>query len=259
MRINIYLAKMLIKASRLVRSAAILSLRSDDLIRFSRMTYERPDIRRIWAQDALIDEGLNENERDLVARLPQEPGELLLLGMGTGREALCLGRAGFHVTGVDFVEDYLRVAEKKATALGVALTCWLGDISSLKYPADRFDVIWFSGAMYSTIPTRKRRIRLLQRLYASLRPRGVLVCQFHLDPAVHESRPVCLAKKALSLLLLSDGRHESGDLLWRNTEFIHAFKDEAELTLELTAAGFEKCYFTLYGGGPRGGSLWQKP
>jgi SAM-dependent methyltransferase len=258
MIVNLYLAKLIIRLGRFIQSQAILALRPDDLIRFGKKSYERPDNKAFWSQDAFIDEGLSSEESDLLERLPLQSGELLLLGMGTGREAIPLARHGFRVTGVDFVSDYLQLAESKARSVGLELTGWQRDISRMDYPPERFCAVWISAAMYSFIPTRKRREQMLKRLRAALVDQGALVCQFHLDPHAHKSKSMTRLRKIISLFLLGSGSYESGDMLWRNAEFLHAFRDEQDLSEELESAGFRKNFFIMYSGGPRGGSIWTK-
>ena len=47
--------------------------------------------------------GLNDDEQKLLAELPEATGKnLLLLGVGGGREAIPLAGMGFRVTGVDY-------------------------------------------------------------------------------------------------------------------------------------------------------------
>jgi hypothetical protein len=65
-------------------------------------------------------------------------------------------------------------------------------------------------------------------------------------------------KRVGGLLMLGDFAYESGDILWRNAEFLHAFKDQQELADELGEAGFKMTFFTLYSGGPRGGAIVEK-
>jgi 2-polyprenyl-3-methyl-5-hydroxy-6-metoxy-1,4-benzoquinol methylase len=47
------------------------------------------------------------------------PGRALDIGCGTGRQAVYLARAGWHVTGIDAVVHPLRQARRRAAASGV--------------------------------------------------------------------------------------------------------------------------------------------
>lgn len=58
-------------------------------------------------------------------------GRALDIGCGTGTQSLYLARQGWKVTGIDFVGKALRVAQRKATAIGVSPTWVKGDVTRL--------------------------------------------------------------------------------------------------------------------------------
>jgi SAM-dependent methyltransferase len=258
MILNIYLAKFLLRLGKMIQASAVLAMRSDDLIRFSRNTYRRPEIMAMWMDAKFVDEGLDDAETDFLRRIPFHKGEILLLGLGTGREAIALARHGYHVTGIDFIPEYIEFTEQKAQYHGLNVNGVVGDISRISLSDNRFQVIWFSPAMYSLIPTRKRRQGMLRRLHSALVDGGVMVCQFHMDPDIHGKKINTWMRRVIGFFLLGNSSYESGDMLWRNMEFLHAFKDQQELADELSGAGFKMTFFTLYSGGPRGGAILEK-
>lgn len=59
------------------------------------------------------------------------PGRALDLGCGSGTSSLALARAGWQVTGVDFVPRALRMARRKAKAAGLYVDFRVGDVTRL--------------------------------------------------------------------------------------------------------------------------------
>ena len=63
------------------------------------------------------------------------PGRALDLGCGTGTSSLALAKAGWQVTGVDFVPRAIRIARAKAKAAGVSVDFRVGDVTRLMRPS----------------------------------------------------------------------------------------------------------------------------
>ena len=105
MSLRVSLARGLLRLGAFIQSLPVVVMRPDDLVEFSRQSYAKPQDVESWAEDALVDSGLTAEELDLLAAVPATTGELLLLGVGGGREAIPLARMGFRVTGVDYVAD----------------------------------------------------------------------------------------------------------------------------------------------------------
>lgn len=60
-----------------------------------------------------------------------EPGRALDVGCGTGRDAVYLTKHGWRVTGVDFAEDALAKARRRAAGEGVQIEWIQGDVGRL--------------------------------------------------------------------------------------------------------------------------------
>jgi 2-polyprenyl-3-methyl-5-hydroxy-6-metoxy-1,4-benzoquinol methylase len=103
MAMRIRLARFLLQLGDFIQSLPVAVMRPDDLVEFSRQTYARPQNVEAWAVDDLVGSGLGRDELDLLDAVSEPSGELLLLGVGGGREAIPLARMGFRVTGVDYV------------------------------------------------------------------------------------------------------------------------------------------------------------
>ncbi len=121
-------------------------------------------------KEAGIDAGL---ERRFAERFPR-PGEVLVVGCGTGRECFDLARLGWSVTGIDFSEPMIAEARAEAERRGVEARFEIGDIRSLPPAPASLDCVHFTYDVYSFIPTRAERIETLRALRARLRPGGAL-------------------------------------------------------------------------------------
>lgn len=238
MRIRVFLGNFLLRLGRFIQSLAIMVMRPDDLMEFTRLYYAKPWQLAYWSGEETMGEGLNPLESALLAAVPVRPGRLLLLGVGGGREAIPLARLGFEVTGVDFIPEMVRQAQENAARHGVKLAGLAQKVTELQVPPGSFDLVWLSASMYSSISTRERRLALLARIRHALRPGGHFLCTFHFEVREEFSPKVERARKLFAWLTRGNLAYEPGDLLWYNQEFLHAFASESELRAEFTQGGF---------------------
>jgi SAM-dependent methyltransferase len=238
-RFGIPLARFLIRLGKFVRSLAVVAMNPDELIEFSRRAYAGEQSLRYWTGDEMIARGLLPHEKALLDRVPIEPGRLLLLGLGGGREALPLARAGWDVTGVEYVPRLAESAARRAEAEALALHTLVQDVESFDLPGASFDLACLFAAMYSSVPTRARRVALLRRVHHALRPGGFFALEFHLNPNVRTTPAGDLIRRAFAVLVFGNVRYEPGDVLWGDGEFIHVFRALEEIRPEFRAAGFD--------------------
>jgi len=258
MSFHYLLGKGCLRIGRIIQSLAVMVMRPNDLVRLSRETYGKAGAVTYWKSAEFVGSGLYEPEAELLQRLPRQQGRLLLLGVGGGREAIPLIQAGFQVTGVDYLAEYATAAQENARKCGLPLETRVGEISNLDLAAETFDVIWFSHAIYSFVPTRQRRIAMLKTLHRALADDGRMVCQFHWDPALHRRQRQRRLAHLLAWLTQGNIRYQTGDMLWRNQEFVHAFGSENEIAGECGSAGLKIDHFFIFPGWPRGGALLSK-
>jgi len=260
MRPRVVLGRSMIRLGRLIESLAVMAMRPDDLVEFSRQSYLRPRTVAGWSRSELVEPGLYDQEKALLRHLPVKEGRLLLLGVGGGREAIPLGRMGFAITGVDFIPEMVAKAVENAGRHGIAVEGLVQEISSLDVPEAAYDVAWLSAAMYSCLPTRRRRVAMLRRIRRALRPGGFFVFQFHWSAGDRRSRRLELARRVFAGLTLGNLSYEPGDMLWGGVEFIHGFLSEAELRSEFAEGGFDITHLELPSAerGIRGGAVLRK-
>ena len=105
------------------------------------------------------------------------PADVLDAGCGTGRVAVALSALGHRTVGVDL--DPSMLGEAKAAAPG--LTWVEADLADLAL-GRRFDAVVAAGNLWPLL-TPGTHARVVARLAAHLRPRGLLVAGFGLCPA----------------------------------------------------------------------------
>ena len=253
MRHRLILGRFLIRLGSFIQSLAVVTMRPDDLVTFGLETYAK-NVESLSRKE-LLEVGLNPEEKTLVQKLPMKKGQLLLLGVGGGREAIPLAKMGFKVTGLDFVPEMVEKARENALRQGLKIKGLTQEISRLEAPANYYDVVWLSAAMYSCVPTRKRRIEMLKRIGKALKPRGYFVCQFSWNSRSGSSRKVEVLRRAFGFISLGNMWYEQGDMLSGNVEFLHQFSSEHSLKLEFKEGGFEVVFLYIPEGAIRGGAV----
>ena len=231
-------ARALIRLGGVGQSLALPVMRPRDLIEFSRLHYAQPDVIGLLSADSYVDDGLSPGEAALLERIPVRQGRLLDLDAGAGREAIALARAGFEVTCIDFSPDLVEKTKANAARHGLRIEALAQEVTELDLSAGSFDVAWITSQMYSSIPGRAGRVRMLQGVARVLKPGGVLALQFRWYPPFRRTRVADLARKVLAFAV-GNLRYQKGDQLLGNSEFAHCFSSDAELRTEFARGGFD--------------------
>jgi len=258
MRPRVTLGRFLNRFGRFIQSLDIMVMRPEDLVEYTRQTYSRPKNVEAWTGKDVVDPGLSPEEKTYLNDIPQEKGSLLLLGIGGGREAIPLAKRGFKVTGIDFVPDMVKKAKENALKRGVKIEAFVQNISEINFPASSYDIVWLSYNMYSCLPTRKRRIEMLRKIYNVLKPQGYFLCQFfwYTKPGFPKSTEI--ARKIFVFLTLGNLWYEKGDMLWGDREFIHGFSSEHLLKSEFEDGGFEVVKIYIPEESPKGAAILRR-
>jgi cyclopropane fatty-acyl-phospholipid synthase-like methyltransferase len=130
---------------------------------------------------------------------PQQPfvdtadritGSVLDAGCGTGEAALVLAGRGHPVTGIDFLDEPIRRAKRKAAERGVSATFLVKDALTFKDWDERFDSVIDSG-LFHVFGDEDRR-RYVEGLAVVLRPGGrlFLLCFSDEEPGTQGPRRV---------------------------------------------------------------------
>jgi cyclopropane fatty-acyl-phospholipid synthase-like methyltransferase len=99
------------------------------------------------------------------------PARALDLGCGTGTSSLALARAGWTVTGVDFVPRAIKIAKQKAKKSSVEIDFRVGDVSRLHGVRGPFELALDIGCFHGLADPQKARY--LDGLEALLAPGGI--------------------------------------------------------------------------------------
>ena len=126
------------------------------------------------------------------------PGRALDLGCGTGTNAVTLTHHGWKVTGVDFVEQAIRTARRKARRAGLHIDFFTADVTQLDTLTEPFDYLLDIGCLIS-LPTASRAAyaRTVSRL---TRPGGCFMLYGSL-PRRFEGLPVGISPEQVEALL----------------------------------------------------------
>jgi len=85
------------------------------------------------------------------------PGRALDLGCGTGTNVITLAKAGWQTSGVDFVPRAIRLARRKAQALGLQVDLRVGDASQMAGLDGPYDLVLDIGCFHSLQSQDRRR------------------------------------------------------------------------------------------------------
>src|SRR6266436_6637316 len=102
-------------------------------------------------------------------------GDVLEIGVGTGRAALELAKAGIRVTGLDLSADMLAVASERATAGGLAqrLRLECGDMRSFDLAGREFGVVIVPFRAFQFLLTPEDQLAALGGFRRHLRAGGI--------------------------------------------------------------------------------------
>lgn len=259
MRIRTALGRFLTRFGRFIQSLAVMIMKPDDLVEFSRLAYSSPAAVEGWGKKGQVEAQLDPTEQALLEKIPVKKGRLLLLGLGGGREAIPLAKMGFEVTGVDFIPDLVRQAKKNALEHGVAIEGLVQDMTKLTIEPNSYDLACLFTAMYSCVPTRARRIEMLKRVLAGLKAGGYFLCQFQYYSPLPSSPKAEFLGKIFAYLTFGNIHYEKGDMIWRDAEFIHTFWRRDLLASEFEQGGFQIIALNIPEDGLWGSAILRKP
>ena len=231
------------KAGRFLQELPVYFLKPSQLKKISRDSYSTSSSLDLWTGEDFVNLGLFPGEKELFELLPGKKGNLLLLGIGGGREALVLGKAGYKITGVDFVKELVEKSVEYGKKSGIEINGIVEEITNIEFAPESFDVIWYSCSIYSSIPGRKNRINSLVRSGKMLRPDGHIACFFYWNPNVRSGKIRWKIGKLISILTFGNLGYERGDIFKDNLEFLHAFSDKEVLKSEFNESGYEVVEF----------------
>jgi cyclopropane fatty-acyl-phospholipid synthase-like methyltransferase len=100
-----------------------------------------------------------------------QPGRVLELGCGPGRNAIYLAHQGCRVDAVDISEKAIRWAEEKARRSGVEINFLCQSVFDLHPEASEYDIVYDSGCFHHIPP--HRRPDYMELVQHALKPAGL--------------------------------------------------------------------------------------
>ncbi len=102
-----------------------------------------------------------------------EKGNCLDAGCGSGNEAIFLTQCGYNVTGIDFSEKALEIADKKAKIENLKIKWFLKDITDTGLKSETFDFINDRGCFHHI--NENERQQYADEMCRLLKPGGRLL------------------------------------------------------------------------------------
>ena len=125
----------------------------------------------------------------------QITGRVLDAGCGTGENALFFAAQGCQVTGIDFIEEAIRRARRKAQERGLSATFLVKDALTLKDWSERFDNILDCGLFH--VFSDEDQKRYVEGLAMVLKPGGRLFLECFSDEEPGTQGPRRVSSKEL--------------------------------------------------------------
>ena len=224
-------------SSSAIGSLILILLNPEELERQVKQYYTTAGGLKDESRSELLQEGFSQEESHFVTTYLKGKRTCLVFGSGGGRESLALARLEFRVTGIDTSLALVEKAKERAGALSIPCDFQVRDMLEGPRASEKYDVLFLSQNMYSTIPTRKRRILFLRNARAFLNDAGFFYLEFLAENGPRKNRWKFRLKKQLALLCYGNTDLEEGDALWIPGHYFHLFT-ESELRSEIEASGF---------------------
>jgi SAM-dependent methyltransferase len=120
----------------------------------------------------------------------QITGTILDAGCGTGDNALFFASRGHKVTGIDFLEEPIQRAKRKAAERALSVTFLVKDATTLKDWSERFDSVIDCGLFH--VFSDEHRKKYVEGLATVLKPAGrlFLLCFSNDEPGTQGPRRI---------------------------------------------------------------------
>ena len=157
------------------------------------MIHDRSTFESTYAGQAPWDIG--RPQKPFIDMADRISGSVLDAGCGTGDTALLFAGRGCHVTGIDFIEQAINRARRKAAERGVQATFLVKDAMTLKERTERFDNVIDSGLFHVFCDDDRRRY--VEGLATVLKSGGRIFMMCFSDEEPGTQGPRRISKKEL--------------------------------------------------------------
>ena len=138
-----------------------------------------------------------------------QPGRAIDIGCGTGTNVITLAKAGWQVTGVDFVPRAIKLAKQKLKSTGLRAELSVNDATKLSGITGPFDFALDLGCFHGI--SKEGQAKYLDQLKRILAPNGFWLIYTFLNPGTPRSGhglnelDLSLIASRLSLISRRDG------------------------------------------------------
>ncbi|MDD5529427.1 MAG: class I SAM-dependent methyltransferase [bacterium] len=151
------------------------------MIERARTLYQEPDILAHFSNpDRNINrKGLCAWELSLCKEYIQENGHILVIGCAGGQESFVFLRAGYQVTGVDIVPEFIEAARKQANKKGFKNSARFELVNDFQWPVrdGTCDAVSMLANFLTYLPSRDIRKTVFKECFRVLKPGGVVMMQ----------------------------------------------------------------------------------
>ena len=171
-------------------------------------TFFAEDYLRIYA-DRLTPERTLQDVQGILGLLSLPAGSRVLdLCCGHGRHATPLAQRGYHVTGLDLSETFLRRARADALAQRVRVRWVRGDMRRLPFSL-QFDAVINIFTSFGYLPSDDENQGVLQQASENLRAGGLLLLEtMHREALVRDFAASEISRRQDGLLVLEERRFD---------------------------------------------------
>jgi 2-polyprenyl-3-methyl-5-hydroxy-6-metoxy-1,4-benzoquinol methylase len=203
---------------KLARHLCACILKPTDLAALTKHCYSLFSYLKGCSLQEYVDAGLDDTEKHFAAKYMKPKSRVLVIGCGGGRETISLAKEGFEVTGIDFVQDCIRIAQENAAKINLHIEFMQQDITALQLPEHKkFDAIMFSALLYSLLPSKKNRIAILKKIKTYAAPGAVILLNFLSDEPIKKGYKEKLKK--LMAFVTWNQDYETGDSVEGDGEY----------------------------------------
>ena len=247
MALRLWFAKGVFKLSAALRYAVLAILSPREILQLAYQHYESTAPGALCEEE--IAQGLNEFEEALLEDVLRSSCDVLILGCGSGREAMAFAKRGFRIVGVDLIPGLVEGANAYAARHQLPATFVRQDITELRLAPNSHDCALFTLWLYEQLPSHALRVRTLATLRRILRAEGRVIFHFHLSQPTAQERQIFFFLRGLAWLTCGNRGYQLGDRPVTPIGFTHQFASVEEVEAECREAGFEEVRIRLFEGG----------
>jgi ubiquinone/menaquinone biosynthesis C-methylase UbiE len=185
---------------------------------------------------------------NIMKKFISEGEKVLILGSGTGSEAISLAKGGCTVLGIDLSPKRIEIAREKTKEANIDVQFAVMDASHLTLKDSDYTSVIFTPDVYSYIPNKKARVNILKGLSQRLAPDGKILFNIKYYPSFRSYMKINISNILHNLMFFGrkSRKSEFGD--W-HTKFLDLkgkiqfsyckFFRRSEIKKEIEQAGYE--------------------